>query len=62
VSIGETSQIDPNSIEIIHNDVDDDEHYGLDDMERLMLEMAAKFAMRMTAMFYKDYPSFIKAK
>jgi alpha- and gamma-adaptin-binding protein p34 len=39
VSIGETSQIDPNSTEIIHNDVDHDEHYGLDDMERLMSEM-----------------------
>jgi alpha- and gamma-adaptin-binding protein p34 len=39
VSIGETSQIDLNSNELIHNDVDDDEHYGLNDMERLMSEI-----------------------
>ncbi|KAJ4799720.1 Ras-related protein Rab-8A [Rhynchospora pubera] len=39
VSIDDTSQIDTYSTEIIHDNVDDDEHYGLDDMERLMSEI-----------------------
>lgn len=39
MSINETSQIDTNSTEIFHDEVDDNEHYGLDDMERLMSEI-----------------------
>lgn len=37
--IDEMSQIDTSSTEISRDDVDDDEHYGLDDMERLMSEI-----------------------
>jgi len=39
VSINEMSQIDTSSTVIIHDEIDDNEHYGLDDMERLMSEI-----------------------